>query len=203
MAVTATRSPMRLLMHVLLAIPAILLAVDMTVSNRFYPLPDHTLTDSGEQQLTVRGRAELRRDRVVATGLFVGGVWSTAWAMRELVRARPLLRADGDGVAVLIGPTTAGLQPYSWDEISDVRSGLVDDNGEPVPVVSLRFDDETKVPVDPASAAPDPPWLHMFADDWAPQGHLIAPIVQQARPVEAPVDELVGESTGEEGGEEE
>ena len=53
--VVVTRSPLRLLAYASLAVPAILLAVDMAVSHRIYPEPDTfeqvvgtTVDDAGE-----------------------------------------------------------------------------------------------------------------------------------------------------------
>jgi len=64
---------------------------------------------------------------------------------------------------------------------------LVDEGAE-VPVLSLRFLDAGMVPVNPAGAAADPPWVHLFADEWDRPPHQVAPLLDQwsARP--HPVD---------------
>lgn len=192
MSVVVTRSPLRLLSHVFIAVPAVLLAVDMTVSHRFYPAPEavetvvgSTLLETGEvvnvtaRSLTERGQAETRRDRLFAAVLFVGGAVSMVWGMRDLLWPRPVLRANRDGLSVHVDGAGKPMHMFSWDEIAEVRSGVVDDDGDEMPALSVRFADEALVPIEPASAIADPPWLHVLADDWWPAAHLVVPALER------------------------
>ncbi|NIR40233.1 MAG: hypothetical protein GWN79_21890, partial [Actinobacteria bacterium] len=76
----------RLLTNALLAVPAILLAIDMTLSYRFVGHPEtrdvvvgQRTDESGQQVditeavLTDTGRSERRRDLLFGGALFVGG----------------------------------------------------------------------------------------------------------------------------------
>lgn len=194
MPIIVTRSPLRLLVYVMLATPAILLAVDMTVSHRFYPLPDgndvvtaSSVGPSGEviQQtervLTSQGAAQARRDLIFGGALLAGGLVAIAWAIRELASPRALLRADTETLSLRLGGLGAPLRSYSWDDIAEVRSGMVDDDGEEVPALSIRFADGVSLPLEPAGVIIEPPWLHVIADDWVPAAHLVAPVLTQVR----------------------
>lgn len=193
MSVVVTRSPLRLFAYVMLAIPAVLLAVDMTVSHRYYPAPStvevtvgSTVDQFGEvvpvtaRRLTDEGQSQQRRDRLLAAMLFVGGVGAIGWAMRELVRPRALLTADRDGIAVRIDGSSEPLRRFPWSAVAEVRSGLADVDGDEVPVLSIRFHDPALVPPWPASAVADPPWLHLIGDDWSPPPHLVTPLLEHA-----------------------
>lgn len=194
-SVIVTRSPLRLLAHVLLAIPAVLLAVDMTVSHRFISPPDSfqtvvgsTIVESGavvdvtSTAFTNQGRAEARRDRLFAVVLVTGGVMSIGWAMRDLVRPRLLMRGDQDGLALRVDGPGMPMRVFPWEEIAEVRSGLIDEDGDILPTLSLRLHDPSRVPTEPASAVADPPWLHVITDDWSPPAHLVVPVLERAGP---------------------
>jgi hypothetical protein len=194
-SIIVTRSPLRLLAYVLLAIPAVLLAVDMTASNRFISPPDSfqtvvgsTMVESGavvdvtSTAFTNQGRAEARRDRLFAAVLLTGGVVSIGWAMRDLVRPRPLMRGDQDGLALRIDGPGMPMRAFPWEEIAEVRSGLIDEDGDILPAFSVRFHDPSRAPAEPASAVADPPWLHVVADDWSPPAHLVVPVLERAGP---------------------
>jgi hypothetical protein len=194
-SVIVARSPLRLLAHVLLAIPAVLLAVDMTMSYRFISPPDSfqtvvgsTVNESGvvvdvtSTAFSNQGRAEARRDRLFAVVLITGGVMSIGWAMRDLVRPRLLMRGDQDGLALRVDGPGMPMRVFPWEEIAEVRSGLIDEDGEILPVLSLRLHDPSRVPTEPASAVSDPPWLHVVTDDWLPAAHIVVPVLERASP---------------------
>jgi hypothetical protein len=195
MAVIVTRSPLRLLAHVLLGIPAVLLAVDMTVSHRFIAAPESTrsvvgstILDSGEVvdvttvSYTTRGESEARRDRLFAVVLLAGGIVSIGWAMHDLLRPRVLLRGDQQGLALRVEGPGRPMRVFTWDEIAEVRSGLVDLDGASLPALSIRLHDPSRIPVEPASAVADPPWLHVVTDDWSPPAHLVVPVLERSSP---------------------
>ena len=194
MPIIVTRSPLRLLVYVLLAIPAVLLSVDMMVSHRFYPMPEgndvvtgSSVGPSGElievtdRVLTPQGAAQTRRDLIFGGGLLAGGLIAIAWAIRELASPRALLRADNETLSLRLGGLGAPLRSYSWDEIAELRSGMVVDDGEEVPALSIRFADGAGMPLEPAGVIVDPPWLHVIADDWVPAVHLVVPVLMQVR----------------------
>ena len=191
MIVSVGRSPMRALGFALLAAPMILLAVDMAFAQRWFPAPETTqvvvarttdaagnTVDVTEEQLTNDGRAQRRRDLMWSGALFAGGALAAGFSLRELFFPRRVIAADERGLAVRIFGARKEPVRYSWVEIERIRSGVIEDEGGPVEVLSLRLADPVLLPERPAGAYVDPPWLHIVADDWDRPPHLIAPILE-------------------------
>jgi len=185
--VSVSRSPLRLLTFALLAVPAVLLAVDMTVSYRWIRAPEttpvvvgQTTGESGELEdvtndvLTDIGRSERRRDILFGAGLFVGGVVAMGWAVKELARPTQFLEADENGLLLRVDGVKQPPRRFEWLGISEVRSAVVEDDGIDVPVFSIRFHDVADVPHLPAGGVAEPPWLHIYADEWDTPAHQVA-----------------------------
>lgn len=186
MIVRVSRSPLRLLGYALLAVPMILLAVDMLVAYRFFPFPETTTAsstmtaDDGSttevtwQVYTDNGKAQRRRDLAWGTALGLGGLGVIGWACAGLVAPHRLLTADAEGLTVRLQGRRLPPVSLAWEEIAEVRSGLRRDQAGEVPVLSLRLYSPDKVPLRPAGAVADPPWLHLFAGDWDRPAHEVA-----------------------------
>ena len=190
--VTISRSPLRLLAYATFAVPAILLAVDMLFSYRWYPEPatydqvvGTTIDQFGqtqdvvEQRYTQDGQAQRRRDLLLGGALLIGGGVAMGWGLKELVRPVVLLRADDDGISVRIDGPGKPPRLFPWEEVEEVRSGVLVDDGAEVAVLSFRFGDPGMVPAEPAGAKADPPWVHLFADEWDRPAHQVAPLLDQ------------------------
>jgi hypothetical protein len=176
--------------YALLAVPAILLAVDMTISYKWVTAPESTAVvvgqttdESGEMVdltsdvLTDTGRAERRRDLLFGGALFLGGVAALGWAFRELARPTMFLVADDDGLVVRVDGIRHPPRRFEWSGIAEVRSGLIEDDGIDVPVLSIRFFDSADVPHLPAGGVSVPPWLHLYAEEWDQPAHQIAAVL--------------------------
>lgn len=191
--VSISRSPLRLLAYAALAVPAILLAVDMLFwSYRFAPEPDtydvvvgSTVNELGQpvdvvqQRLTADGEAQRRRDLFFGVSLMIGGAAAMGWGLKELVSPTVLLRADDDGIAVRLDGPNNPSRLFPWEEVVEVRSGVVDSEGASISALSIRLRDPEMIPADPAGAQPEPPWIHVFADEWDRPAHLVAPLLDQ------------------------
>jgi hypothetical protein len=184
------RSPWRLTLFLVLAVPAILLAVDMMYSHRWVPKPStytatvgETVDDQGSvvpvtaQILTHDGRAEHRRDLASGYLLLLAGIGTMAYAVDGLLRPRPILRSSDDGISIRVDGWGHPPRLLPWESIVEVRSGVRDADGAEVPVLSILLDDPVLVPFDPAGAVADPPWLHIWAEDWDRPAHQIAPLL--------------------------
>ena len=193
---TVTRSPLRLLLYSLLAVPLILLAVDMTISYRWFAEPEtrdvtevigSTTDASGEvteittirSVLTPRGEADRRRDVFIGGAMFLGGAALMGWAIKELVSPTAFLEVDDEGLLVRVDGPRRPARRFNWDGIVEVRSGVLDDDGAPVPVLSLRLLDIEQVPYLPAGARAEPPWLHLYSEEWETPAHQLAPLLDQ------------------------
>lgn len=179
MNVRVTRSPLRLIAYAVLAVPAILLAVDMTISYRFIDHPEtrdvvvgQTTDESGEQVdvtesvLTDAGRAQRRRDLLFGAVLFLGGAATLGWALRQLIRPTEFLRADDDDLMVRVDGLRRPARRLAWSDIAEIRSGVIEDDGVETAVLSLRLRDEELIPQTPSGAVAEPPWLHLLSDEW-------------------------------------
>lgn len=202
MKISVARSPLRLLAYALFAVPAILLAVDMTISHRWISPPETTEvvigqttdedgleTDITQAVLTDTGKAERRRDLFIGSVLFAGGVVAILWAINELARPTALLEADDEALSVRVDGPRRPLRRFGWDGIVEVRSGVIEDDGIEVPVLSVRLLDVEEVPFLPAGARAEPPWLHIYADEWDTPAHQVAPLLDQHAARPRPVEE--------------
>ena len=172
MKVWVGRSPWRMLAYAVIGAALVLLAVDMTVSYRFFPYPDHTVTEADEATGTTT--RVLTLDGVV---LGVGGGALLLWSVREVLVRRPLLVAGEEGLMVRLGTRREPPLQLTWEEIAEVRSGSQDDGAGFVPVLSLRLADPEVMPERPHAAIADPPWLHLIADEWDLPPRQVAPLV--------------------------
>ena len=190
MIVRVARSPLRLLGYVLVAVPMILLAVDMLVAYRFFPSPETTTAssqvaaaDGSTTEVTFlvytdNGKAQRRRDLAWGSALGLGGLVVAGWAFAGLVSRRRLLAADTEGVTLWIHGRRRPPLRLAWEDVAEVRSGVRRDQAGEVPVLSLRLISPEKVPLHPVGAVADPPWLHLFAEDWDRPAHEVAALVE-------------------------
>ncbi len=187
MNIAVSRSPLRLLVYALLAVPAVLLAVDMTISYRWIAPPEttdvvvgQTTDESGEMVditkdvLTDTGRSQRRRDLLFGAGLFVGGAAAIGWALKELARPTHFLIADDEGLLVRVDGLRQPPRRFGWSDIAELRSGIVEDDGIDAPVLSIRLVDVEQVPHLPAGGYSEPPWLHLYSDEWDQPAHQVA-----------------------------
>ena len=140
--------------------------------------------DITEERLTDVGRTEQRRDVFFGVALLVGGVAALGWAVKELFVPVPFLVADDDGLLIRVDGPGNPPRRFRWEGIVEIRSSLLDDDGEEIPVLSIRLLDIEEVPYLPAGARAEPPWIHVYADEWDAPAHQIAPFLDQktARP---------------------
>lgn len=190
MIVRVSRSPWRLLGYALVAVPMILLAVDMLVAYKWYPFPETTtargqvtaadgsVTEVSYQVYTDNGKAQRRRDLAWGSALAVGGLAAIGWAFSGLVAPRRLLSADDAGLALWLDGRRRPPQRLAWEEVAEVRSGLRGDEAGEVPVLSLRLHSPERVPLRPVGAAAEPPWLHLFAGEWDRPAHEVAAMIE-------------------------
>ena len=190
MNLVVNRSSWRLLVIVALSVPAVLLAVDMLFSHRWVPAPvtydavvGSTIDANGNPvnvtvpTLTVDGQAQRRRDRAFGIVLLAGGIGAMGYSVLALLRPRPVLRATDEGISVRVDGRSHPPRLLPWESIVEVRSGVRDADGADLPVLSIQLLDPAAVPVNPAGGVADPPWLHLWADDWDQPAHHMAPLL--------------------------
>ena len=178
MRVSVTRAAWRPVAYVLFAIPMVLLSVDMMWSHKWFPeldatevpavttFADGSTVDTTIRQLTPDGKAQQRREILWGSALLAGGVAAAAWGLKDLLFPRRILTIDTEALSLRVGSRAMMERRYPWSEILEVRSGVLADEAGSVPVLSLRFLDDSLLPPDPWGAVVDPPWLHLYADEW-------------------------------------
>jgi hypothetical protein len=204
--VSFTRAAWRPIAYVLFAIPMVLLAIDMMFAHKWFPEPDtteipatQTFADGSTSsttvlQLTADGKAQRRRELLWGSMLLAGGAAAAVWGLKDLVFPRRVLTLDPDYLALRVGPRVSMERRYSWSEVLEVRSGILEDEAGKVPVLSLRFIDNSLLPPSPWGGVVDPPWLHLYTGEWDRQAHEIAPMIEaHLTPFRTPVDEGLAE----------
>ena len=205
--VSVTRAVWRPVAYVLFAIPVVLLAIDMMVAHKWFPEPDATDVAAAQtfedgstlettvRQLTLDGKAQRRRELVWGSALLAGGLAAAAWGLKDLLLPRRTLVVTPDSLGLRVASRVGLERRYDWSEVLEVRSGVLQDESGTMPVLSLRFIDQSLLPPSPWGAVVDPPWLHLYADEWDRQAHEIAPILEahlapfQAGTVDEAVDQ--------------
>jgi hypothetical protein len=179
-----------MLAFALIAVPMILLSVDMLVSYRFYPHPETTAVttevtgvdgsavQSHEDIYTQVGRSQRRRDVAWGTVLLAGGAVILVWAFGNLIHPRRLLVAEVDGLTLKLGKTGEPSLRLRWEEIAEVRSGVREGEAGPAPVLSLRLLGTEEMPLRPRGAIVDPPWIHLIAEEWDLPAHEVAALLE-------------------------
>jgi len=190
MKVSVTRAAWRPVVYALFAIPMVILAVDMMVAHRWFPEPDTTevsavktmedgsTVDTTIKQLTMDGKAQQRREIVWGIGLLIAGAAAATWGLKDLMFPRRVVTTDADFLTLRVGSRVSMVLRYAWSDVAEVRSGVLEDEAGPSPVLSLRFIDDSLVPPDPWGAVAEPPWLHLYAIEWDRQAHEVAPIIE-------------------------
>lgn len=177
-------------MLLVLSVPAILLAEDMLISHRWVPVPatydavvgstidaNGNTVDITEKYLTVDGKAQRRRDLGFGIALLGGGILAMGYSVLGVLRPRMVLRATDEGIAVHVDGPGHPARLFPWEEIVEVRSGVRDADGADVAVLSILLAESADVPANPAGGTADPPWLHLWADDWDQPAHQVAPLL--------------------------
>ncbi|NIR40234.1 MAG: hypothetical protein GWN07_17630, partial [Actinobacteria bacterium] len=90
--------------------------------------------------------------------------------------------ADDDGLLIRVDGIRRPPRRVPWPAVADIRSGVLEDDGDTVPVLSIRFVEPADVPVVPAGGVSDPPWLHLFSDEWEIPAHQVAALVDHRVP---------------------
>lgn len=190
MEVTITRATRWPLMYALAAIPMIILAVDMMITHRFVPPPDtyevaavKTLEDGSTVDTTVLaltndGKAQRRRELAWGAGLLAAGIAAAAWGLKDLLAPRRVLTMDGNRLTLRVERMSRSARQFAWEEVAEVRSGVIEDEGGSTPVLSLRFVDPQRVPDEPWGAVAEPPWLHLYSAEWDREAHEVAPMIE-------------------------
>lgn len=158
---TVRRSAWRMWGLSLAGVPMVVIGIDLLTQRRITNALRELLFRPDDTQLPEP------RDLVWAVALLVVGLVLTSWGLRELVSPTRVIQADAAGVRLRVrGPFRPPLH-VTWDQLDDVGSGTVDDEGTALPVLWVRVTDPDILPANTWGARLiDDRTLAVLAADW-------------------------------------
>ncbi len=159
--VVIRRSPWRMWGIALLGMPLGLLAIDVLTQRRMVNALRDILFRPDDTQLLEP------RDVVWAWVMLVVGIGLAFWGLKELIFPTSVVTADADGVGVKVTGPFRPAVVISWDQIDDIGSATVDDEGDLLAVLWLRVTDPDVLPPEPWGARwMDDHTIALLATDW-------------------------------------
>lgn len=169
------RSTLRTWVISLLAIPAVVVGVDVLWRQRIVGWVSERVFDSDPQVLEPR-------DDIWAWALVIAGGSIVAWGLKELFVPAPVLRTDDEGLHLrMLGPLRpAVLLP--WQSLFDVDAGTLEDDGDEIEVLIVEVKEPGLLPVNPwAGRRVGARGVALFATEWdTPAGAVAEAVSEQA-----------------------
>ena len=145
------KSAWRMWMTSVLSIPLIVLAVDVLTQRRLTNALRDVLFRPDDTQLFEF------RDIVWAWVMLAVAGGLALWSLRELIVPSKMIEADAAGLRLQV---TAPFRPplfVAWADIDDIGSATVDDDGDLLPVLWVKFAE--------SGIGPQSPWSARWMDD--------------------------------------
>jgi hypothetical protein len=155
------RSGLRMWLVALSGIPLMVIGLDVLYRRRIINFFSELVFAQDSPQLVEP------RDVVWAAFLLVLGVILSVFGLKELLAPRAMVKADADGLHLRIAGPFRGPVVIPWDALDDIGAEQLEDDGDLVPVMWLRFRDLSLVPTDPWGGRwIDGQTLALLASDW-------------------------------------
>jgi hypothetical protein len=155
------RSGLRMWLVALSGIPLMVIGLDVLYRRRIINFFSELVFAQDSPQLVEP------RDVVWAAFLLVLGVILSVFGLKELLAPRAMVKADADGLHLRIAGPFRGPVVIPWDALDDIGVEQLEDDGDLVPVMWLRFRDLSLVPTDPWGGRwIDGQTLALLASDW-------------------------------------
>lgn len=155
------RSGLRMWLVALSGIPLMVIGIDILYRRRIINFFSELVFAADSPQLVEP------RDVIWAAFLLVLGAILSVFGLKELLAPRAVVRADSAGLHLRIaGPFRAPVV-IPWDALDDIGAEQLEDDGDLVSVMWLRFKDLSMMPTDPWGARwIDGETLALLAADW-------------------------------------
>lgn len=164
MAHRVDRSPVRLFLAGVVGIVLLLAAADITFGHWLATAPE----TSEEGAITTRGRSQRRADFAWGTVFVIGGAGLFGYAVTSLVRRRPVMVIDEEGIDLYVTGPTAEPARVPWSEIHSVYSAADEDpdGGPAVDVMVFELAGRGDIPDGPWGARWEGNRLKLDASGW-------------------------------------
>jgi hypothetical protein len=139
------RSAWRMWLLAMSGIPLIVLGVDVLGQRRISNWLSDLVFQTDPQVYEPR-------DIVWAIAMVLVGLVLSIIGLKELVVPKVVLAADLEGLRLrLAGPRHPPVS-IPWESLDDVRAGVMDDDGDPIPVLIVSVKEDDVFPADPWAA---------------------------------------------------
>ncbi len=152
----------------LLGVPMVVVALDLLTQRRLTNMLRDLVFLPDDTQLPEP------RETVWAVALLIVGTIACLWGLKELLAPSRIIEGDALGLRLkILGPFKRPLL-VPWDQVADIGSGTVDDDGEHLPVLWIRSVEPGVFPIDAWGARPiDDHTMALLAEDWE-VSHVVA-----------------------------
>jgi hypothetical protein len=152
----------------LMGVPMVVVGLDLLTQRRLTTLLRDIVFRPEDTQLPEP------RETVWAVALVVVGVLVVAWGLKELLVPTKVVVADDNGLSLKVTSPFARPLTLSWDQIEDIGSATVEDDGEYLPVLWIRTIEPGVLPADGWGARPmDDRTMAVLTSDWE-VSHVVA-----------------------------
>lgn len=162
------RSTLRTWLASLLAIPFIVLGVDVLWKRRIIAWLTERIFPSDPQILEPR-------DEIWAWVMVIVGGVVVAWGLKELFTPAPVLFTDDDGVHLRMRGPFRRPTLLPWGSLHDLDAGTIEDDGEPLDVLIIEVNDASLLAANPwAGRRVDDRTVAMFTTEWEMEADAVA-----------------------------
>jgi len=155
------RSGLRMWLLALSGIPLMVIGLDILYRRRIIAFFTEAVFASNDPQLVEP------RDVIWAIFLLVLGAVLSGFGLKELLAPRAVVKADAGGLQLRIAGPLRGPVVIPWTALEDVGAEELEDDGDLVSVMWLKFTDPSVAPADPWGARwIDDKTLAILATDW-------------------------------------
>lgn len=183
-AYVVRRSAWRMWGVSILGVPMVVAALDMLTQRRITNALREVLFRADDTQLPEP------RETVWAIALLVAGTLLCLWGLKELLAPSKMVVADASGLRLKLRGPFRDPVALAWEQVDDLGSGTVEDEGEMLPVFWVRTTEPGVIPDNPWGARLlDDRTVAVLASDWE-VSHVVAAerITDWALPVLAAIE---------------
>jgi hypothetical protein len=142
-------------------IPLMVIGIDILYRRRIIGFFTRAIFGASDPQLIEP------RDLIWALFLLALGATLGAFGLKELLAPRAIVKADATGLRLRIAGPLKGPVVIPWDALDDIGAEDLEDDGDLVSVMWLKFRDPSVAPADPWGARwIDDKTLAVLASDW-------------------------------------